>query len=53
MVPGDVGTERIVVMVVVGLAAGLALAALLTGLRLRIAERSETRLGRLEPSVDA
>lgn len=38
-VPADVGAERLVVLIMVGLAAGIALASLLTVLRLRIAGR--------------
>jgi hypothetical protein len=42
----------LVVLLVVGLAAGLALSALLTVLRCRVADTSR-RLERLEPTVEA
>lgn len=51
--PGEVDPAQLVVLVLVGLAAGLALAALLTVLRLRIAQASSARLDRFESSVEA
>lgn len=51
-VEGDVDPMQLVVLVMVGLAAGLALSALLTVLRLRIAGDS-ARLESLRPSVES
>lgn len=50
MVEGEVDPIQLVVLLMVGLAAGLALSSLLSVLRLRIADRSSS-LERLQPSV--
>jgi plastocyanin len=48
----DLGPERLVVLVLVGLAAGLALAALAAVMRSRVFSGSSSKLDRLEPSVE-
>lgn len=52
-VEDEVSPFSLVVLLMVGLAAGLALAALLTVVRLRVAERSSGSLERLQPSVES
>jgi len=48
----EVGPERLVVLILVGLAAGIALASLLTVLRLRIGETSTVRSERFETPAE-
>lgn len=50
---GEASPLQLVVLLMVGLAAGLGLAALLTVLRLRIADGSPGRSDRFEPSVES
>lgn len=52
-VAGEASPSQLVVLLMVGLATGLGLAALLTVLRLRIADASSGRIGRYEPSVES
>jgi plastocyanin len=52
-VPSESGTGRVVVNITVGLATGLALAALITALRARRGDTAATRLERLEPSAES
>lgn len=52
-VAGEASPSQLVVLLMVGLATGLGLAALLTVLRIRIADESSGRIGRFEPSVES